>query len=133
MEGADNKTTPDQATGSEDWDVVPKEGTASEPSGNTPAASEPPKPQAVPSSKQASAAATPAAGGLAAGLEGEQNDFSSLGDLDTAGSAIVDFGNTPGALGESMDLNMEMDESAFGDAFHGVDSTQGNTPGETNI
>ena len=94
------------------------------------------------SNKQPSAAGTPAAAaggessmGSMGGFEGEQNDFSSLGDLDTAGSAMADFANTPGGgLGpeeESLDLNMDMDDSAFGDAFHGVESAQegGNTPG----
>ena len=187
MDGTDNKPTPDQAPGTDDWVVVPKGGAASDASGNTPAAaSEPPKPQAAaPSSKPASAAGTPATTGGDAGGSGtaagdppgstggfeagDQIDFSSLGDLDTAGSAMVDFGssNTPGAgvegVGgeggegqgereeeggaappaetENLDLNMEMEDSAFGDAFHGVEpatsgatptaNTQGNTPGDS--
>lgn len=135
MDGTDNgATAPDQGTGSGEWVVVPKDNTTPDSPGNNPAppANDTPNPQGTSASgKQASAAGTPAAVGesRSIGFEGEQNDFSSLGDLDTAGSAMADFSTTPGGLGENLDLNMEMDDSAFGDAFHGAESTQGNTPG----
>jgi hypothetical protein len=108
-------TAPDQGTGSGDWIVVPKAGSESEPSAKN---SEPPK-GATP--KQTSATGTPAGGST--GFDG--NDFSSLGDLDTAGDAMASFGDTPGGL----DLNMDLEDSAFGNAFHGVDSQGGDTPG----
>ncbi|KAG6024069.1 hypothetical protein E4U41_001870, partial [Claviceps citrina] len=81
------------------------------------------------------AAATPAAtdAGSAAGFD--QNDFGSLGDLDTAGDAMAGYDagadlNAEGSAGagdgdgDGLDLEMNMeDDSAFGDAFHGVESS----------
>ncbi|EXV02635.1 DUF1750 domain protein [Metarhizium robertsii] len=88
------------------------------------------KPAPVPT-KPISAAATPAVtdGGSASF---DQNDFSSLGDLDTAGDAMAgydapDLDGSAGGLGEDLDLQMDMDDSAFGDAFH-VDAS--GTPGD---
>ncbi|KAI1636550.1 hypothetical protein F4809DRAFT_608621 [Biscogniauxia mediterranea] len=120
-------TAPDQGTGSGDWVVVPKGGTTPDASVNAAPASEAPKP-ADASSKQASAAGTPSMN-----FEGDQNDFSSLDDLNTAGDALAGFSSgTPGDLGEGLDLNME--DSAFGDAFHGVDAQgSGDTPAEGNM
>lgn len=127
---------PDQDAGSGDWVVVPKGGVSPEPQGSTPAAApssaaEPAKPAAAPAApKPASAAATPAvtdAGSAAF----DQNDFSSLGDLDTAGDALAGYegsgldGST-GELGDGLDLNMELEDSAFGDAFHGVSTPADN-------
>ncbi|KAF8860828.1 DUF1750-domain-containing protein [Acephala macrosclerotiorum] len=43
------------------------------------------------------------------------NDFADLGDLDTAGDALADLGYT------GLDMDVGMDDSAFGDAFHGVE------------
>ncbi|KAK8924971.1 SWI/SNF and RSC complexes subunit ssr4 [Metarhizium anisopliae] len=56
----------------------------------------------------------------------------SLGDLDTAGDAMAgydapDLDGSAGGLGEDLDLQMDMDDSAFGDAFH-VDAS--GTPGD---
>ncbi|KAK4101637.1 DUF1750-domain-containing protein [Parathielavia hyrcaniae] len=65
-------------------------------------------------SKPASAAATPGDGLL----DADNNDFSSLGDLDTAGDALASY--DPGD-----ELNMDMEDSAFGDAFHGVETADG--------
>jgi hypothetical protein len=132
-------TAPDQGTGSGDWVVVPKDGT---PSGaDTPAAAgnaagasssgNTPKPNtAAPSNKVPSAAGTP---GIAGDGGFDQNDFSSLGDLDTAGDALAGFDapgldGSAGELGEGLDLQMDMEDSAFGDAFHGVDTS--GTPGQ---
>lgn len=130
-------TTPDQGTGSGDWVVVPKEGatpgsTAGAPTGApsgegsksaTPAAAAAP---AAGESKPTSVAATPAGY--------DQNDFSSLGDLDTAGDALASF-DTPqldgaaGELGDDLDFKMDMEDSAFGDAYHGAGES-GTTPGQ---
>jgi len=126
-------TAPDQGTGSGDWVVVPKDGTpsaadaaagtvaASGSSGNTPK----PTTSAAPTNKAPSAAGTP---GLAGDGAFDQNDFSSLGDLDTAGDALAGFDapgldGSAGELGEGLDLQMDMEDSAFGDAFHGVDTS----------
>ncbi|KAI1416814.1 DUF1750-domain-containing protein [Hypoxylon sp. FL1857] len=118
-------TAPDQGTGSGDWVVVPKAGAIPDGAANTPSSSNPPKALDA-MSKQASATGTPSAG-----FDGDQNDFSSLDDLNTAGDALAGFSGTPGDLGEGLDLDME--DSAFGDAFHGVDTQQGGTPAEGNM
>ncbi|KAJ6782849.1 hypothetical protein PWT90_02848 [Aphanocladium album] len=110
-----------------DWVVVPKDGTTDPNVGA--AAAKPPTDAAKPASvTKPSAEATPAGSNSF-----DQNDFSSLGDLDTAGDALSGFDATDmdsgaGGLGEDMDLNMEMEDSAFGDAFHGVGGS--GTPGE---
>ncbi|KFY20956.1 hypothetical protein V491_03282, partial [Pseudogymnoascus sp. VKM F-3775] len=95
----------------------------------------------APPSAPASAAATPAAPALAPPAAGgaqvgtpsalgvtaastprvseaaEPVDFSGLDDLDTAGDALAGFEEMEGG----MDL---VDDSAFGEAFHGVDGGQ---------
>ena len=133
-------TEPDQGTNSGDWVVVPKDGeSATEtpapaaPSGSAPGSvpgsdNNTPKPAVAPA-KVPSAAGTP-------GITDnnfDQNDFSSLGDLDTAGDALAGFDapaldGDAGELGEGLDLQMDMEDSAFGDAFHGVDAS--GTPGQ---
>ena len=54
------------------------------------------------------------------------NDFADLGDLDTAGDAMAsydDMGEDGGDMGDlALDLDSAMDDSAFGEAFHGVES-----------
>ncbi|GJN73121.1 hypothetical protein PLIIFM63780_007187 [Purpureocillium lilacinum] len=134
-------TAPDQGTGSGDWVMVPKGGATPEatsagqeaPATTAAAEEEAPKPDAAAqaAAKPPSAAATPAVtdGGSATF---DQNDFSSLGDLDTAGDALAgydapDLDGSAGELGDGLDLQMDMEDSAFGDAFHGVDAS--NTPG----
>ncbi|KAF4979035.1 hypothetical protein FZEAL_4710 [Fusarium zealandicum] len=139
-------TAPDHGTGSGDWVVVPKDGTTPDPnvaaarSGTTSANTNTPIMQgneaaksAFSAPKTASAGATPAAGTPGDSLSFDQNDFSSLGDLDTAGDALASFDGptldgSAGELGEGLDLSMDMDDSAFGDAFHGVEAS--GTPGE---
>ncbi|CAJ0546178.1 Ff.00g096510.m01.CDS01 [Fusarium sp. VM40] len=131
-------TAPDQGTGSGEWVVVPKDSASNEQANqgpgsgavsvnaNTPNASGMDAPKSV--AKTASAAATPAAGTPSGSVSFDQNDFSSLGDLDTAGDALASFDGptldgSAGELGEGLDLSMDMDDSAFGDAFHGVDTS----------
>ncbi len=56
------------------------------------------------------------------------NDFADLGDLDTAGDALASYGDDHGDLGDlglDMDMDAGMDDSAFGDAFHGVEERGG--------
>lgn len=88
------------------------------------------QPMERPTSKpeSTSATGTPAA---ASSMGFDANDFGSLGDLDTAGDALASFSDTPGDLGTDF-----MEDSAFGDAFHGVEGDgddgdgdgAGNTP-----
>ncbi|SCV31541.1 uncharacterized protein FFB14_03426 [Fusarium fujikuroi] len=133
----DHSTAPDQGTGSGDWVVVPKDGTANDQANqgpgsgaasvnaNTPTTAGIDTAKSV--AKTASAGATPAAGTPGGSVSFDQNDFSSLGDLDTAGDALNFDGPTldgaAGELGEGLDLSMDMDDSAFGDAFHGVEAS----------
>ncbi|KAI1103969.1 DUF1750-domain-containing protein [Jackrogersella minutella] len=117
-------TAPDQGTGSGEWVVVPKGGATPDGLANPATASNPPK-VTGPLSKEASATGTPSAG-----FDGDQNDFSSLDELNSAGDALAGFSGTPADLGDGLDLDME--DSAFGDAFHGVDTQRG-TPAEGNI
>jgi hypothetical protein len=149
------RTTPDHGTGSGDWVVVPKDddkATANDaaqatthppvdaatttaapaPAVGTVAESDEAKPPTPAAAKPPSAAATPAVteGGS---VSFDQNDFSSLGDLDTAGDALAGYDapeldGSAGGLGDGLDLQMDMEDSAFGDAFHGVDASH--TPGD---
>ncbi|KAJ8113829.1 hypothetical protein ONZ43_g5056 [Nemania bipapillata] len=128
MDGMDTApgTAPDHGLGSSDWVVVPKGGAT--PDGNTDAGSTTGPPRAMgPSSKQPSAVGTPSVG-----FNGDNNDFSSLEDLNSAGEALAGFNGTPDGMSEGLDLNME--DSAFGDAFHGVDTQGGGgTPADSNM
>ncbi|KAK0703723.1 DUF1750-domain-containing protein [Lasiosphaeria miniovina] len=139
-------TGPDQGTGSDDWVVVPKggvsPGSASNPMGSsagnqpvgtaaeTNTATADSGPSLAHGSKPASAAATPA-DGLA--FDADNNDFSSLGDLDTAGDALAGYDPPSIDAGGLGDLHMDMEDSAFGDAFHGVEQSGGNTPADGNV
>lgn len=154
---ADAPTVPDQGTESGDWVVVSKnDGSQGGPSPSaagaaavgtsagtpqaqpapaaaapTATAEEPVKTQEPQvASKPVSAAPTPADG---EGFDGDHNDFSSLGDLDTAGDALASYDGTGGDLGDGLDLNMDMDDSAFGDAFHGVEQSAGDTPADSGM
>ncbi|KAL7781705.1 hypothetical protein V8C43DRAFT_297463 [Trichoderma afarasin] len=152
------RTTPDHGTGSGDWVVVPKDDdqatandaaqTTTQPPTDAAATTTAPVPAAAPTTsaegddakpptpaaaKVPSAAATPAVteGGS---VSFDQNDFSSLGDLDTAGDALAGYdapeldGSAGGLGDDDLDLQMDMEDSAFGDAFHGVDASH--TPGD---
>lgn len=127
MEGADSVagTGPDHGSSTGDWVVVPKGGVT--PDGNTDATpTTGPSRGMGPSNKQPSAVGTPSVGFNA------ENDFSSLEDLNSAGDALAGFNGTPSGMSEGLDLNME--DSAFGDAFHGVDTQGGGgTPADNNM
>lgn len=129
----DATTAPDQGTGSGDWVVVPRDDTlppVTTAAAATTTTTQPPAPTqpaiapgtAAASSKPASAVATPADGGL----DADANDFSSLGDLDTAGDALASYDPPSGD-----ELNLDMEDSAFGDAFHGVEQAGGSGEGGT--
>ncbi|CAJ2513867.1 Uu.00g019860.m01.CDS01 [Anthostomella pinea] len=131
-------TAPDQGTGSGDWVVVPKGGATTPDAGAGSAAAAaaaaasgapPTKAAAGNASKQDSAMGTPSMG-----FEGDQNDFSELDDLNSAGDALAEFGagDDDGGMDEE-GMDMSMDDSAFGDAFHGVETRGGgDTPADSN-
>ncbi|KAK3362705.1 hypothetical protein B0T25DRAFT_575412 [Lasiosphaeria hispida] len=131
-------TAPDQGTGSGDWVVVPKGGVSPGSASNLPGpvgATQLPATSAEGStalaelSKPPSAAPTP---GDIMAFDNDNNDFSSLGDLDTAGDALAGYDppSVDDTAGLGDDLNMDMEDSAFGDAFHGVEQSGGNTPAD---
>jgi SWI/SNF-RSC chromatin remodeling complexes subunit Ssr4-like protein len=138
-----------QGSSGDDWVVVPKGGVSPDPTSTAVAKTEQSAPaERTPSGEgntagttsiKGSAAGTPAVGDLdsvAFDGEADNNDFSSLGDLDTAADALAGY-DAPaldgdgGDLGEGLDLSMDMEDSAFGDAFHGVNESRdgdGTTP-----
>ncbi|KAI0125790.1 hypothetical protein BJ170DRAFT_447939 [Xylariales sp. AK1849] len=127
MSGTDAEpsgTAPDQGTGSGDWVVVPKGGTTPDDPANLDNA--PARAPSPPASRLDSASATPAGGSMAF----DANDFGSLGDLDTGDDALAGFSDTPGDLGGDF-----LEDSAFGDAFHGVDTgdDHGTPAGDVNL
>src|SRR3569833_2342997 len=157
---------PEQGTGSDEWVVVPKGGVSPDPPATTSAGDAPsttataavappasggeeatataPAEAAADGSaaKAAAAEGTPAGGeGGSVDFEGDNNDFSSLGDLDTAGDALASYApphldGPAGDLGEGLDLHMDMEASAFGDAFHGVGLAhegEGDTPADSGL
>ncbi len=134
QDAAGTRTTPDQGTGSGDWVVIPQGGVSPNPSATGTNTQPPPvsgeaRPAvaAVPASGPGSAAPTPAGQAVdseSMAFEVDNNDFSSLGDLDTAGDALANYDPPGGDLGDALDLHMTMDDSAFGDAFHGMQGSR---------
>jgi hypothetical protein len=58
------------------------------------------------------------------------NDFADLADLDSAGEALASYGDDGGDMGDlGMDMDVGMDDSAFGEAFHGVEPREGEADG----
>ncbi|RFU28902.1 hypothetical protein B7463_g7410, partial [Scytalidium lignicola] len=130
------------ASSTGDWVVVPPGGVSPEPSTAaqnntaTPAAME--TSQAPPSTAQQTtagaeskvdtpaAAADPSPAGSLPTFDSNANDFGDLEDLDTAGEALAGYNDHSLGGDEDMDLGLDMDvgmdDSAFGDAFHGVDT-----------
>ncbi|KIH86705.1 hypothetical protein SPBR_08190 [Sporothrix brasiliensis 5110] len=117
------------AGGADDWVVVPPGGdgppagaSGAVPNATTAAAGTapvPPSTSGVPTqpvksplaalgggSKPESAVPTPGAGAVV------DSDFGSLADMSTGGDPLA-------SIDDGLDLNMDMDDSAFGDAFHG--------------
>lgn len=104
---------PDQGTESGDWVVVPKGGVSPSASASGPPAAET---VAVPSEPPA-----PSLGEVAKSSDHD------LGDMNTAGEALSSYDQTNDDLtadiGDDMDLGME--DSAFGDAVYGVEESRG--------
>ncbi|KAK0665665.1 hypothetical protein QBC41DRAFT_349431 [Cercophora samala] len=115
-------TAPDQGTGSGEWVVVPPGGGAPAGAGAGAGAGTGGGGGGgiIPPSKPPSAAPTPGnmvVGGGGFGASPDGNDFSSLGDLDTAGDALASY--DPGSVegGEDLDMDDMVGGSAFGEAF----------------
>ncbi|KAK8055271.1 SWI/SNF and RSC complexes subunit ssr4 [Apiospora rasikravindrae] len=119
--------------------AAPSESTAAakaSPESSAPQQPQPPQQQPQQSQQPPAATATPAtnksdndtpaaASTASMGFDAD-NDFGSLGDLDTAGDALASFNtDTPGDLGGDF-----MEDSAFGEAFHGVESAGGSLGGD---
>lgn len=146
---------PAGANGADDWVVVPPGGVSPQP---TTAAQESTAAapattgttQAPPNAAQQATAGTenkvetpvagadPSPAGSLPTFDSNANDFGDLEDLDTAGEALAGYNDDHNIGGDEMDLGLDMDvgmdDSAFGDAFHGVDtpnndSTQGEGDG----
>lgn len=128
------------ATGSGDWVVVPPGGVSPTHQQLTPSAlSEPGHP--APASNATAPSANPSpmpTAGLASNADTpglpdfhtSPNDFADLGDLDSAGDALASYGDDSGDLGDlGMDMDVGMDDSAFGEAFHGVEPREGEGDG----
>lgn len=138
-DGSINEQAPTNDQPGGDWVVVP-------PGGVSPAASTQPQPlideaqshqpALTTSAPVSNASPFPITAGTSAvntpGLpdfHASPNDFADLGDLDTAGDALASYeGLDEGGMGDlgdlgemGMDMGGEMDDSAFGDAFHGVE------------
>lgn len=127
----------------DEWVVVPKGGVSPVPA---PAAAVPTISQApeVPPSATPAPASQPVEdlAGLDLGVTpntfNADTDFGDLADLDSAGDALAGFGDTDGGADLGLDLEMGegLDDSAFGDAFHGVDTgrdEEGGDDGHTGI
>lgn len=153
MEDADRAkegmaTTPDQGTDSGDWVVVPQGGvssaeppdiaamatvTATDPVIPTSMSADPTNPP-TDTGKPISAAPTPADETAAPDApDVDNNDFSSLGDLDNGAADLDDYkspslGGADVALDGGLDMHMDVEDSAFGDAFHTVDRREDDNP-----
>jgi flagellar motor switch/type III secretory pathway protein FliN len=127
MEGVERAENKEDGTGG-DWVVVPPGGVS------PPAATAPAAPSAA-----AAAPAHNTTQGQSLSLDLPENtfntdptDFSSLEDLDTAGEALAGYGGGGGAeggIGDELDLGL-IDDSAFGEAFHGVEGHGDGNSGE---
>ncbi|KAK0656542.1 hypothetical protein B0T16DRAFT_315181 [Cercophora newfieldiana] len=127
-------TASDQGTGSGDWVVVPKGGGSPASFGNpsAPAGSTDPgastlgdgsAAQLAASSKAPSAAQTPADG-----IGFDSNDFSSLGDLDTAREALEGYDPPSVDPSGALDVDDLMHGSQFDNAYHDDGQSAGGTP-----
>ncbi|KAF4629050.1 hypothetical protein G7Y89_g9098 [Cudoniella acicularis] len=132
-----NDQPPADGTGTGDWVVVPPGGVSPTHTSAQadPQTTLPPQTTAPTTSTPATINANPSP--LPTGSSNQTplpdfhpspNDFAGLDDLDSAGDALAsygdDLGDTPGGgLGDlAMDMDVGMDDSAFGEAFHGVES-----------
>jgi hypothetical protein len=135
-----NEQAPSHDPTGSDWVVVPPGGvspTASAQAQPSTATTDfAPNPATTSSAPISNASPFPLTGGNSAvntpgmpDFHTSPNDFADLGDLDTAGDALASYGDDmvddmggDGELGDlEIDMDVGMDDSAFGDAFHGVE------------
>ncbi|KAH8602995.1 hypothetical protein B0O99DRAFT_17789 [Bisporella sp. PMI_857] len=115
MTGAGDQGNSGDATGG-DWVVVPPGGVTPEP-----VVSQPLPPPATTAPASVSHPTTSNNTPLP-DFNASPNDFSELADLDTAGEALAGYGDNSGDMGDlDLDMDVGMDDSAFGEAFHGVE------------
>lgn len=138
MADAAEQANQSEGTGKDDWVVVP-------PGGVSPTRSSQPLATSQPSEMAALSTSTPSGPTIAnpsplpttssnqtpvADFHTSPNDFADLGDLEGAGDAMATFDGASGELGDmGMDMDVGMDDSAFGDAFHGVELREGEGDG----
>lgn len=126
MSEATEQPTSADPTGSGDWVVVPPGGISPQPNNaitpnlSASTAAEPTEPAPVlpptTSAPEPAQSLTPAAN--------FDTDFPQLEDLDSAGDALAGYGDDSGDLA-GLELDMDgMDDSAFGEAFHGVERAE---------
>jgi hypothetical protein len=133
--GISEEQAPQDATGKDDWVVVPPGGVSPTASAQVPPTTTQPLDMPGPATSTPSAPAVADPSPLPTTSSNQTplpefhtspNDFSDLADLDTAGDALAgygeDLGGASGDLGDlGMDMDVGMDDSAFGEAFHGVE------------
>lgn len=107
--------------GDADWVMVENQGNSQESGANT---------AQPPTSNNAPADASTLASGVDAEVGGmfDTADFGSFDNLDTAGDALADYTNVGD---DNMGLDL-VDDSAFGDAFHGTEMHHGDMGEENN-
>jgi hypothetical protein len=119
-----------------DWVVIPPGGVSPVTAAPVPVATT----GAAPISTTASTSAMPTVSPLPTVTSGSTplanfatspNDFADLGDLDTAGEALAGYEEMGGSGDLDLDMDVGMDDSAFGEAFHGVEPrVEGEDSGE---
>jgi hypothetical protein len=119
MSGTTEEASTD-ATGTGDWIVVPSGGVSP-----TAAEASTTEPSTISVSASAVAAKSPHPIGTENStplpdFSASPNDFADLADLDTAGDALAGYGDDMVHDGD-LGLDIAMDDSAFGEAFHGVE------------
>ena len=150
MADTSEQAAPTDATGTGEWVIVPHGGVS--PAPNAGPSTEAPRPAITASASEPSpipammststpqapmtATSTPQAALPTSTTDNtplpdfstSPNDFADLGDLDSAGDALASYGDMDtgadgmGDLGDLGDIDVGMDDSAFGDAFHGVEA-----------
>lgn len=127
-------TTTTDPAGTGDWVVVPPGGVSP---ASTPAQT---STAGAATTNAAGAAPAPATSTLSPrptlpNFSASPNDFADLGDLDTAGEALAGYGDDIGGHTDlGLDMDVGMDDSAFGEAFHGVDPRgEGGDPGDQGV
>ncbi|KAF1973381.1 DUF1750-domain-containing protein [Bimuria novae-zelandiae CBS 107.79] len=105
--------------GDADWVMVPNQSDAQQPGTNS---------AQPPTSNDAANAMTSSGVDAEVGGMFDTTDFGSFDNLDTAGDALADYTN----VGDD-NMGDLLDDSAFGDAFHGTEMHHGETGEEHNV